>query len=249
MSEDPDFGIPGHMRTPPPTNIRGREVCMLARDWDDFGQAVAETWPQARYYVERDYVNDTESWQHGPEPPPVQFFPTLGDACRYPYRARFRVIVFDPDWQPQHRKTRSGWAKVDWYWLLRPPPHPSVRIWPGGYIRDRPVPHPDTGEIHFYLTPKDKAQLALAARFFRLFEKFAAGRKGLVRVRLPGYEVTAPVAKGSPFWCGYHAIEWAREDPKRVLFCTHGVFGTRPTGDVLPLTKPTPGKKSRRAGG
>lgn len=229
--------LPGYMRTPPPTHIRGKEVCMLEQDWRDFGHALAETWPQARYYAERDYVNDTDSWQQGAEPPPVRFFPTLGEACAYPYRAGHRVMVFDPDWQPQHYKARSAWTTVDWYWRLRPPPHPTVHIRPGGYIRDQPVPHPDTGTIDFYVTPKDKVHLALVARFFRLFGKFATNRKGLVHVRVPELTVTAPVGGGQPSWCGHHAIEWAREEPNRVLFYVRAGFGTRPTGEILPLEK------------
>lgn len=235
---------PDDMRGPPPTNIRGKEVCMLPQDWHDFGRAVAETWPQARYYAEPDYINDPDARQCGPVPPPIPLFSTLGEACSYPYRANRRGMVFDANWRPRFWKAESHREGGGWYWRLLPPPHPSVRFWPGGYIRDRPVPHPDTGSIDFYLTPKDKEHLALAARFFRLFGKFATNRKGLVHVRVPELTVTVPVDKGQPSWCGHRAIEWARQEPDRVLFYARAGFGLRPTGDVLPLKKPAAGKGS-----
>jgi hypothetical protein len=227
--------------TPPPTTIRGKDVCMLEADWRDFGRALAETYPQARYYLQPDTVNDPQTLRQTRQPPTLQIHQHLFDIRCDPFHADRRYMVFDPDWQPRFERFHHiGEPEESWYWLLLPPPFPFVMFRTGGHLRDRPVPHPDTGYIHFYATPKHKEHLALAARFFRLFGKFATNRKGLTRVRLPSYEVTPTTLQGSPQWCGYHAMEWVREDPKRVMFYTSQGFGTRPTGKVVSFA---PGRK------
>jgi hypothetical protein len=220
--------------TQPPTTIRRKEVCMLEADWRDFGRALAETYPQARYYLDPDYVNDPETLRQTRQSPTIRIQRHLSDIPRRSFHADEWRMVFDPDWQPEFERFHHiGEPEESWHWLLWPPPHPYVLFRPGGYLRDRPVPHPDTGYIHFYATPKNKEHLALAARFFRLFGKFATNSKGLARVRLPGYEVTAATFKGASYWCGYHAMEWTRGDPKRVMFYTSQGFGTRATGAVV----------------
>lgn len=219
--------------TPPPTTIRGKEVCMLEADWRDFSRALAETYPQARYYLEPDYTNDPETLRQTHQPSVVQIYRHLTDIPRRSFHIDEWNMVLDPDWQPQFRRYHDVGEPENWHWLLRAPPFPFVTFRPGGYLRDQPVPHPDTGYIHFYATPKNKEHLALAARFFRLFGKFASNRKGLARVRLPSYEVTAATFKGSSQWCGHHAMDWTRGDPKRVMFYTSQGFGTRPTGKVM----------------
>lgn len=207
---------------------------MLEADWRDFGRALAETYPQARYYLDPDYVNDPETLQQTRQPPTLQIHRHLFDIRSDRLHADRRYMVFDPDWQPQFERFHNfGDSEKNWHWLLLPPPFPFAIFRLGGYLRERPVPHPDTGYIHFYATPKNKEHLALAARFFRLFGKFASNRKGLARVRLPSYEVTVSEWKGSPQWCGHHAMEWTRGDPKRVLFYTAQGFGTRATGKVV----------------
>lgn len=224
--------------TPPPTTIRGREVCLLEADWRDFGRALAETYPQARYYLDPDYVNDPETLRQTRRPPTIQIHRHLSDIPYRSFHRNERFMVFDPDWQPEFERFHNfGDSEKNWHWLLLPPPFPFVIFRPGGYLRERPVPHPDTGYIHFYATPKNKEHLALAARFFRLFGKFASNSKGLARVRLPSYEVTVAEWKGSPQWCGYHAMEWTRGDPKRVMFYTSQGFGTRATGKVMSFAR------------
>lgn len=207
---------------------------MLEADWRDFGRALAEIYPQARYYLDPDTINDPETLRQTRQPPKLQIHRHLFDIRCHPFHSDLRFMAFDPDWQPQFERFHHfGTPETDWHWSLLPPPFPFVMFYPGGHLRDWPVPHPDTGYIHFYATPKNKEHLALAARFFRLFGKFATNRKGLCRVRLPSYEVTLATLEGSPQWCGHHAMEWTRGDPKRVMFYTSQGFGTRPTGKVV----------------
>lgn len=233
--------------TPPPTAIRGKEVCMLEADWHDFGLALAEAYPQARYYLRPDYINDPEAARQTPAPPKVQLHRYLFDISCDPFHTDRRYMVFDPDWQPQFRRYHPIGEPENWHWSMLPPPHPYVMFHPGGYLRELPVPHPGRGEIHFYATPKDKGHMALAARFFRLFGKFATNKKGLVRVRVPSLEVTIPVGPGSSAWCGHHAIEWARQNPDGVLFYTGARFGIRPTGEVMGFLKARPKTKAKTA--
>lgn len=226
---------------------------MLDEDWYDFGCALAEAFPEARYYLRPDDINTPKEMWTTPEPPILTLRKHLSDLERGDWMvAHEPVMVFDPRWQPRWKKyyyPAEAAVPEEWWWILIPPPHPSVRFRLGGYIREQPVPHPDLGDLEFYATPKNKEHLALAARVFRLFAKFATNKKGLVRVRVPSLEVTVPLEnRGSPFWCGHHAIEWAREDPRRVLFYTPVGFGTRPTGEVVPLARKAPSaRKPARA--
>ncbi|WP_341705408.1 hypothetical protein [Ferrovibrio sp.] len=233
-----------------PVWIRSKEVCFLEADWWDFGMALQEMFPQARYYREPDPINRPEDRAQTPEPPVITLHDHLLDTRPRPMGTV--MMVFDPDWQPSFRKisTEIGREPEDWRWgLTGEPPLPYVAFGLGGHVFEQPVPHPYKGAIHFYTEPHNGEQAAMMGRFFRLFGKFATNRKGLVRVRVPELTVTAPVGKGQPDWCGHHALEWARQNPSRVLFYERAGFGIRPTGEVLPLAKAAAGKKSRRAGG
>lgn len=217
---------------PPPTNIRGKEACMTAKDWQDFGDALQEKYPQARYF--RDIGRDVQ----GEKPPEIVMYRHL---AAVPARFLDRItMVFDPFWRPTFFKFFYDEEKFPekWNWVLYPPPHPTVWIALGNAVwTEQGPPHHRVGHLHFYMTPKSKEHAALAARFFRLFGKFATNR-GLAHVRYPDY-LTTPADKGLDLWCGHDALRWTREDPKRFLHF-NGRFGLRPldaTAEVIPFER------------
>ena len=227
---------------------RGREVCMMERDWWDFGFGLQDAFPEARYYRDPDPVNRKDDNVSTPEPPELPMASHLLDTQVGP-SSRVKM-VFDPAWQPQFKKSTHvfyGMAPDGWRWDFPDPPAPSVTFTLAGGIQDEPVPHPSTGNITFYIE-KNREYQALAGRFFRLLSKFTTNKKNLVRVRVPSLEVTVPVSSGNyaPHWCGHHAIEWARQEPDRVLFYVSAGFGIRPTAEVKPFAPPKPKAKKAR---
>lgn len=229
---------------------RSRAICMLERDWWDFGFALQDAFPQAWYYRQLDRWNKPEDIWQMPEPPDFPHYAHLLDTLVGP---RDTVdMVFDPNWQPQLRKDFGGYGLSKdqwcWFWPSNPPPSATFRL--GGYIYNSPVPHPSTGDITFYGEKGNKEHEALAGRFFRILSKFTTNKENLVRVRVPSMEVTVPVGAkgGAPHWCGHHAIEWARQEPHRVLFYVSAGFGIRPTAEVKPFAaSPKPKTQKKKA--
>ncbi len=220
---------------------RSREVCMMERDWWDFGFGLQDAFPEARYYREPDPGNRKDDNVTTPEPPELPMASHLLDTQVGP--SSLVNMVFDPAWQPQFEKSTHVFPRhnsAGWRWSFSDPPAPCVMFRLGGGVYDEPVPHPSTGDITFYIERKKENQ-ELAERFFRILNKFATNKKNLVRVRVPSMEVTVLVGtKGAitTQWCGYHAIEWARQEPNRVLFYVRAGFGIRPTAEVKPFTSP-----------
>ncbi|MFZ5530550.1 MAG: hypothetical protein ACOY4U_05815 [Pseudomonadota bacterium] len=222
---------------------------MMERDWWDFGFALQDAFPEARYYRDPDPVNRKDDNVSTPEPPELPMARHLLDTQVGP-SSRVKM-VFDPAWQPQFKKSTHvfyGMAPDGWRWSFPAPPAPCAMFRLGGGIYDEPVPHPSTGDITFYIE-KNKAYQALAGRFFRLLSKFTTNKKNLVRVKVPSMEVTVPVGGKGDFatgWCGHHAIEWARQEPNRVLFYVSAGFGIRPTAEVKPFAAPKAKAKAAR---
>lgn len=227
---------------------RRRTICMLERDWWDFGFALQDAYPQAWHYRQLDQRNRPEDIWQMPEPPELPHHAHLLDTSVHPGDSI--KMVFDPDWQPQFKKEygRYRLPQDQWCWDWGVPPPPSATFRLGGHIYDKPVPHPSAGDITFYGEKGNKEHEALAGRFFRILSKFVTNKKNLVRVRVPSLEVTVRVGeKGmAPHWCGHHAIEWARQEPNRVLFYVSAGFGIRPTADVKPFAAP-PKPKAKKA--
>ena len=206
----------------PQTSIRSREVCMMRPDWQDFGDALAGIWPQARYYS---CTTKLPSLASSAEPPGVTLYPHL---LAVPMTPDDDVImVFDPDWQPSfHKATFSAHPDArKWHWVMQAPPHPSVRFRIGQGTGEDSPNRIDTGIIHFYSDPASKEQTRLRGKFFRLHARFATNRRGLVlvdRSKPPkDRDRTAepiPKTADAMWWCGLHAIEWARQDSDRMLF-------------------------------
>lgn len=227
--------------------IRSRAVCMLERDWWDFGFALQEAYPQAWYYRSLDRMNRPEDIWQMPEPPDFPHHAHLLDTSVGP--GDWVKMVFDPNWHPEFKKIydehnpyRVPADQWYWSWAAAPPPSATFRL--GGHIYNNPVPHPSTGDVTFYGEKGNKEHEALAGRFFRILSKCTTNKKNLVRVRVPSLEVTVPVGTSgfAPDWCGHHAIEWARQEPNRVLFYASAGFGIRPTAEVKPFATQTKGK-------
>jgi len=220
--------------TPPPTTIKTKLVCFLDRDWLDFDAALHQAFPQARFYIE----SGLPQYPQGMIPPQVTFYHRLMDTN--PGRQDRVYMVFDPGWEPAFFRYQDPFYPRDpdkWWWSMKPPPHPSVLWrWLGGHIlEEAAIEFLATSEIHFYATPGDKAHAAVSGKFYRLLGKLATNRKGLAWVTMPEFEVSQAVHKGAMDWCGHHAIEWARQEPNRVLFyMKHGV-SIRPTAEVKPF--------------
>lgn len=232
-----------------PIFLRSRAVCMLERDWWDFGFALQDAFPQAWYYRELDEWNRPEDRWQMPEPPELPHHAHLLDTSVRPGDSI--KMVFYPDWKPEYKKTYGyyGLPEDQWCWTWVDPPRPSARLELGGYIYETPVPHPSVGHITFHGQNKSKDHMALAGRFFRILSKFTTNKKNLVRVRVPSMEVTVPVGDAGNLamdWCGHHAIEWARQEPNRVLFYVSAGFGIRPTADVKPFAPPKPKAKKAK---
>lgn len=209
--------------TPPPTTIQSKIVCFMHRDWLDFDDTLLELFPNALYFRERVPREKVQT----PEPPKIDLHHRLVDTTPN-WQDRVYMVFnsgFRPKfWQPS---VEVGLKPENWYWSLRAPQYPFVQFTFGGHVFDSPVPHPTRGEIHFYATPGDKIHAALAGKFYRAFRKHAVNWQGLVWVRIPELTVTAPIPKGAMDWCGYHAVEWASQNPKRVLHLAQGL-GIRP---------------------
>lgn len=228
-----------------PTTIKTKLVCFLDRDWLDFDAGLHKAFPQARYYVE----TGLPQWPQGMTPRKVELFGRLMDT--QPGRHDRVFMVFDPDWKPEFYRYLNPLypeSEHEWWWQMKPPPYPFVLWrWLGGHVlQDGAVEYLAKSEIHFYATPGDKAHAAVSGKFHRLFAKLATNRKGLVWVRMPELEVSEAVHKGAIDWCGHHAIEWARQEPNRVLFyMKHGV-SIRPTAEVKPFAAPKAKAKAAR---
>lgn len=231
---------------------RGRAVCMLERDWWDFGFALQDAYPQAWYYRVLDQMNRPEDLWQTPEPPDADFphHAHLLDTSVGP--GDCVEMIFDPTWRPEFKKVYgcSGLPADQWYWGWPAPTPPSATFRLGGHIYNSPVPHPSAGDITFYGEKGNKEHEALAGRFFRILSKFTTNKKNLVRVRVPSMEITMPVGEkgAAPHWCGHHAIEWARQESNRVLFYASAGFGIRPTAEVKPFAaSPKPKTQKKKA--
>jgi hypothetical protein len=228
---------------------RGREVCMLERDWWDFGFGLQEAFPQAWYYRRLDRLNRAEDIWQMPEPPDFPHHAHLLDTQVRP--GDTILMVFDPNWKPQFKKQYGLYrmAQGQWYWDWAEPEGLAAVFNLGGYIYETPVPHPSAGRVTFYGEKGNKEHEALGRHFFRILSKFTTNKKNLVRVRVPSMEVTVPVGNAGNLamdWCGHHAIEWARQEPNRVLFYVSAGFGMRPTAEVKPFAPP-PKPKAKKA--
>lgn len=206
---------------PPPTSIRSRQVCMANQDWQEFSDALAATWPEARYYLVPPSWTTTLR-----KPPPIILTSRLMDLALWGLQ-RIAMMIFDTEWQPNvPSKTHpaAGGSRVSQR-ARKPLELPYVRFTSMSreYI-DNGVPRIGRTEMDFYAESANKEHASLRGKFFRLHSKFATNRRGLVLVdpALP-LEERARNAKPIPktgdamWWCGLHAIEWARQDPKRLL--------------------------------
>jgi len=207
--------------------IKSKIVCFLLEDWMDFEQAICEEYPGARYFKESQSAAD--AFPDGEQPPVITFKSSLLET--EPSGNDAVTMVLDEAWQPTYYKhIRKYYHGEEWSWALKGPPSPYIWFRLRGELYDykrKPPTYPMAGQIDFYYDPDDKAHVSLTGKFYRLFAKFATNRKGLVYVKVPELEVTHPVPKGAMEWCGYHAIEWARQAPDRVLFPGMGL-GIRP---------------------
>lgn len=226
---------------------------MLERDWLEYGFALQDAYPQAWYYRRLDGWNRPEDIWQMPDPPDFPHHAHLLDTQVRPNDTI--LMIFDPDWKPDYKKKygRYGMPEDQWCWSWAEPDGLAAVFDLGGYIFKEPVPHPSRGQVTFYGENKNKDHMAQAGRFFRILSKFTTNKKNLVRVRVPSLKVTVTPGSGNDFaseWCGHHAIEWARQEPDRVLFYVRAGYGIRPTAEVKAFIQPPKpkAKKTRKKG-
>lgn len=223
------------------------DVCMIEEDLWDFGYGLQKEFPEACYYRELDPINRPDDARPTPVPPVV---PLHRHFCEAKVNPRDLIcMILAPFWRPNFYKNKRYLSDPDrWCWSILNDTYPTAHFRLSGGISEKPVPHPAWGDICFYGKKDDPTHHELMLRFFRVFRKFATDKKNLVRVRVPSLEVTVPV-KQSGSWCGHRAIEWAREDPNRVLFYVNAGFGIRPTSKVVPFKPKKPKAGAKKAKG
>lgn len=201
---------------PRPTAHRGKAVLLTVEDMRRLSDALAETYPEARYRMETPHTQ-----LRGKNPPRLLMGPCMYRiwqcACRW--NESF-LMLLDPAWTPVWH-----WDRTDGRWKHWRAHHPHVRFWGiRGPVRHYPH-HPEQiqfGTIDVVFDRSSDEQRNWATRFLRLFGKFASN-KDLEEVHWPS---RVPVASagtkprdrlGAWRMVGHDARRWALEDPARVL--------------------------------
>lgn len=204
------------------THHRTRNVSLAPDDIRLFSDALAKAYPEARYYMEPTYEQVRRD-----RPPRLLMGRSLYRIWQAAYRWRSDVyMILESAWQPSwHVHHQVG------CWTFWPARHPYVCFGSlFGFVEPCPrVTAIDArGDIAVCCDPDNKDHYRFAARFYRLFGKFASNRN-LVEVKHPSGEVTkAYIDRGAWRWVGHEARRWAAEDPNRYLTFRRDDSGLRP---------------------
>lgn len=204
--------------------VKTRYVWFTLADWRDFSDALAETYPKARYDIRP--THDV-----GPDYPDTIWDRHLMDV---PFNREGMLawsdnvlMVFNPDWMPEYETFRLPDDPPD---TVRWKEKSGRSRMPFAQLRRHTSPTPsqlaimtrfDHSDIHYFCEAGNKAEEAEARRFLRLLDKFCSN-KNQAYYRLepfdgPGSEYLRTEAKGSWFWLGHDAIRWARGDSGRIM--------------------------------
>jgi hypothetical protein len=192
--------------------VPGRRVCFTAVDWKDFGDAFAESLPDAWYTR-----NLTLEEARQVEPPAIPRHKHLCDV-REPdgvFAGEVEVHLH-ADWNPRVVETGTSWKKWDITSNLE---IPRIRVLLSRGIQpaDKDSPeHLDESEIQIYCESGNKNHARFVRQVFRLIERLATNRNQLV-VSYPDYQILNVIDKGSWCWFGRDALRWVREDQKRMF--------------------------------
>ncbi|MBS4047799.1 MAG: hypothetical protein KG075_15750 [Alphaproteobacteria bacterium] len=205
-------------------SIKTRYVWLTLADWRTFSDALAETYPQARYDIRP--AHDT-----GPDYPDTIWYKRLMDVpLNVEGMGAFSdkvIMTFDADWTPEYKTFRLPEDSPDTVRWMEKPDGPTL---PFVQFRRHTAPTPsqlaimtrfDHSDIHYFCPDDSEHATAEARRFFRLLGKFCTNRdQTLYRLPgfdRPGYEFAQTEPKGSWFWLGHDAIRWASENPDRMM--------------------------------
>jgi hypothetical protein len=216
---------------------RSRTVCLIDEDIRKLSDALAERFPQARYYMEptdrqRNYLYPLTGEPLRKHPPPVLIHSTLFRIWQSARRWDTNFIMaLNHDWRPMWSRCTD--TRKNRYWYLLEPEMPYVwfRFLSGV---SSPMPGVETlpffSDITVFCRPHDKRDLQFAGLFFRLFGKLASDRN-LAWVGHPGGGIREVFVDRTAWrWVGHEARRWALENPHRYLLLLRGkdMMGLRP---------------------
>lgn len=213
---------------------RKLRVSLSGADWQIFADALAEEFPDARYYYEPMVL-----FRLFTVPPPI--FPGdhllrlegLGQAC--PPEVDMH---FDQNWQIKWKRPEPGIdipaGSADVAWSSNSPRSPTFRFVFGQTrpAQDGHPPHITDGYLWMFYAPGNKQQFAICHRVMRLFRS-VADRTAQVLLAGPRQKEIRRYPGVSPYWLGKDAVRWARENPERMLYyCQYSTpetsWGIRP---------------------
>lgn len=198
-------------------SIHSRKVWFTAADWQAFGDILAKTYPQARYFID-----PTSRFRHGETKPDIIFHGTLLAPGTEGTPSLGVFMVFDPSWEPV--VTKSWYNKEqepdDWWWSLKATPPPFVLFRISTPMKPDRFPYRQD-EIDFYADRRDESQIALRRQLFRLISKVATNRN-VGFYRLPDWELLRVEKTGSFCWIGHDANRMSRQNPDLIIYPANG---------------------------
>lgn len=194
--------------------FRRRHIAFASEDEEAYCELLRKKAPNIRF------VNDLDYKDREAEAPPGHVANRSVAACKLHV-----TILFAPsdDWQPHYEKVQTERGPL---WSLRYPgrlhgrwrrtrPHAEGGREPPTYKGPRIPPGVGQAWLYFSGQRTDTDGVKLAGELIRLVSRVATNK--LLFVRTERQEVPEPVLRGGMLWAGFHAIEWARQSPDRIL--------------------------------
>lgn len=224
-------------------SVKTRYVWFTLADWRAFSDALAETYPQARYDIRKTH-------NAGPARPTTIWDSYLMDV---PFNREGMlswndnvIMTFDCDWMPEYETFRFADDPPD---TVRWKRSNDVTL-PFAQFRRHTAPTPSQlaimtdfwhSDIHYFCRAGDKAAEAEARHFFRLLGKFCTNRNQ-AHYKMPDWNLRWIEPKGSMYWFGHDAIRWAHGDPERAMYYLQKTWAIRPLTNeqVAELSKSVP---------
>lgn len=213
---------------------RQHSVCLMTSDWARFADAIYDTFPDGRYFHNPSVFH--RMWAEPPSCMTGEHMLRLADAAGPidPVDHNQTELHFDPDWRPDWFITGDPinpfLPEPGSYWDLRQPRLPAFRF-EFSFMKPAQGGEPEhmsrDGQYWFFYEPGNREHLAIGHRVFRLFRDVASNRDQ--------FELRNGIARRrrvSPLWLGHDAINWAKEDPSRLLAyyrTERGTLGVRPS--------------------
>jgi len=211
--------------------FRGKEIAFMPEDEEAYCELLRQKAPSIRFIDDLNYKEVAASSVPG------HLANRTVAAC-----GLVVIILFAPsdDWQPEYRQVDTPLGQR---WSLRHPSRLHGRWWrtrPNAHSRAEPAAYkgprnpPGLGPARLYFSGQkdDPEHVRLAGELIRLVSRVATNK--LLFVRTERTEPPVPVLRGGMTWAGFHAIEWAKQSPDRILGWTRAEahsYGYRPLND------------------